>query len=89
MTRTRRTGEARFRAGTRAGFGEVAEFGVSAVVGDVLMHHFLQALDRVEMRTVGRHEMQDDAPPWLLHPVLDGSGMMVPGVVEEDVDFVE
>ena len=30
--------------------------------------------------------MQDDAPPWLLQPVLDGSGMMVADVVEEDVD---
>src|SRR5271157_5047504 len=39
-----------------------------------------------EMRTVGRHEMQDDAPARLLQPVLDGSGMMVAGVIEEDVD---
>src|SRR5271165_6767542 len=68
------------------GFGEVAEFGVSPVVGDVLVHHLPQALDRVEVRTVGRHEVQDDAPPRLLQPVLDGSGMMVAGVVEEDVD---
>ena len=30
--------------------------------------------------------MQDDAPPWLSQPVLDGSGVMVAGVVEEDVD---
>ena len=65
---------------------EVAEFGVSPVVGDVLVHHLPQALDWVEVRAVGRHEVQDDAPPWLSQPVLDGSGVMVAGVVEEDVD---
>src|SRR5208283_1246942 len=67
-------------------FGEVAEFGVALVVGDVLVHHLPEPFDRVEVRTVGRHEMQDDAPPRLLQPVLDGSGMVVAGVVEENVD---
>jgi hypothetical protein len=75
-----------FAQESKHGFGEVAEFGVSPVVGDVLVHHLPQALDWVEVRAVGRHEVQDDAPPWLLQPVLDGSGMMVAGVVEEDVD---
>ena len=30
--------------------------------------------------------MQDDAPPWLLQPAPDGSGVVVSGVVEEEVD---
>src|SRR5208282_4593518 len=34
------------------GFGKVAEFGVAFVVGDVLVHHFPQPFDRVEMRAV-------------------------------------
>src|SRR5208337_4347006 len=60
--------------------------GEALLVGDVLVHHLPQALDWVEVRAVGRREVQDDAPPWLLQPVLDGSGTMVAGVVEEDVD---
>src|SRR5271166_4490883 len=68
------------------GFGEVAEFGVAPVVGDVLVHHLPESLDRVEMRTVGRHEVQDDPPPWLLQPTLDDFGVVVAGVVEENMD---
>ena len=30
--------------------------------------------------------MQDDPPPRLLHPILDGSGVVVAGVVEEDMN---
>src|SRR5271165_503880 len=75
-----------FAQETEHGFGEVAEFGVAPVVGDVLVHHLPKPFDRVEMRAVGRHEMQDDAPPRLLHPILDDFGVVVAGVVEEDVD---
>src|SRR5450631_4715899 len=37
---------------------EVSECEVASVVGDVSVHDAPQPLDRVEMRAIGRHEME-------------------------------
>jgi len=66
--------------------GVIAEFCETIAVRDVFVHHEPEPFDWVEMRTVGRHEVQDDLPSGHFQPLLDEPGVVVAGVVEVDVD---
>ena len=55
-------------------------------MGDVLVHHSPESLDRIEVGAVGRHEVEPDPLAFSDQPFLRQPGMMVAGVVEEDVD---
>src|SRR3954452_12100115 len=57
--------------------------GVTSVVGHVLVHQPPKTLDRVQMRAVGRNEMEPDPPARQGQPVLNRPGVMVAGIVQK------
>jgi hypothetical protein len=59
---------------------------IAVVVCHVLMHGAPEQLDGVEVRTIGRNEVQPDPAARLGQPVLYKRGVVVAGVVEIDVD---
>ena len=65
---------------------ELAESLVIPVVGDVFVHQGPQPFDGIEMGTVGRKEVQHDFAPGLGKPLFDDVGLVIAGVVDEDVD---
>src|ERR1019366_8266144 len=60
--------------------------GVAFVVRDVSVHEAPQSLDRIEMRAIGRDEMQLDPAPGLGEPFLYQLGVMIARVVKKDMD---
>ena len=64
-----RTGKAPVSRRNRHGFGESHEFGVTLVVGDVLVHHLRARSIGLRYGQSGRTKCEDDAPPWLFQPV--------------------
>src|SRR5258708_6449803 len=65
---------------------ELSTCGVARVVGDVSVHEAPQPFDRIEMRTIGRDEIQFDPAPRPGKPFLHQLGMMIARVVEKDMD---
>ena len=65
---------------------ELSTCGVARVVGDVSVHEAPQPFNRIEMRTIGRDEMQFDPAPRPGKPFLHQFGMMIACVVEKDMD---
>ena len=57
-----------------------------AVVSDVFVHQGPQPFDGIEMGTVGGKEMQHDFAPGRRKPLFDDVGLVIAGVVDEDVD---
>ena len=55
-------------------------------MGRVLMHEAPASLDRIEVRTVGRDEVQYALATLSLEPFTHSLGMMVAGIVQVDVD---
>lgn len=55
-------------------------------MGDVGMHHPPEPFDRVEMGAIGRDEVQRDPMAVARQPFAHEVGVMVTGVVKEDVD---
>src|SRR2546423_8188678 len=68
------------------GSAEVIVGCVAAVVGHVSMHQSPQALDRVKVRAVARNVMHLDPAPGARQPCLNQHSMMVPGIVEKDMN---
>ena len=66
--------------------GELPRCGVAFVMRHMLVHHAPQPLDGVQMRTVGRDEVQLDPAARLGQPLLHKLGVMVPGVVQVNMD---
>src|ERR1039458_3478614 len=56
---------------------------VAFVMRDVFVHDAPQALDRIEMRTIGRNEVQSDAAAWTFKPCAHEFGVMITRVVEK------
>ena len=65
---------------------ELGEGLVVPVVGDVFVHQGPQLFDGIEMRTVGRKEVQHDFAAGRRKPRFDDAGLVIAGVVDEDVD---
>ena len=65
---------------------EGAVSGVALVMCNGLMHRAPQSLNRVEMRTIGWDEVKNDAAPRLIKPLPHHLGVVIAGVVEEDMD---
>jgi hypothetical protein len=63
--------------------GELGAGGVAFVVGDVFVHDAPQALDRVEVRTIGRDEMQFDPTTRTFKLGAHKPGVMIARVVEK------
>jgi hypothetical protein len=72
------------RPGRGRDFGVVGR--VAAVVGHVSMHQSPQALDRIKVRAVTRNVMNPDPAPRPCQPFLNEQGMVVLGIVDEDVN---
>ena len=53
---------------------------------DVSVHEAPQPLDRIEMRAIGRDEMQLDPAPGSSKPFLHQPGVMIARVVKKDMD---
>src|SRR3954449_13030768 len=64
---------------TEHGVAEAVVSGVTSVVGHVLVHQPPETLDRVQMRAVGRNEMEPDPPARHGQPILNRPGVMVAG----------
>ena len=71
------------RPESERGVGELGAGGVAFVVGDVFVHDAPQALDRVEVRTIGRDEMQFDPTTRTVKPGAHKPGVMIARVVEK------
>src|SRR3954452_17691438 len=71
---------------TEHSFAEAVVSGVTSVVGDGFVHQSPEALDWVQMRAVGRNEMEPDPPARHCQPVLNRAGVMVAGIVQEHMD---
>ena len=65
---------------------ELVEGFVVSVVGRVLMHEAPASLDRIEVGTIGRDEVQHALATLLLEPFTHALGMMVAGIVQVDMD---
>lgn len=65
---------------------ELVEGFVVSIVGCVLMHEAPASLDRIEVRTIGRDEVQHALASLSLEPVTHAPGMMVAGIVQVDMD---
>lgn len=59
---------------------------VVSIVGRVLMHESPASLDRIEMRTIGRDEVQHALAFLSLEPFTHALGMMVAGIVQVDMN---
>ena len=59
---------------------------VVSIVGRVLMHEAPASFDRIEVRTIGRDEVQHALASLSLEPFTHASGMMVAGIVQVDMD---
>src|ERR1022692_390642 len=59
---------------------------VAFVVRDVSVHEAPQPLDRIQMRAIGRNEMQFDPAPRSSKPFLHQSGVVIARVVKKDMD---
>jgi hypothetical protein len=68
------------------GDGEIFDCLVSSVVGYVPMHQSPEPFDWVEVRAVGRDEVQFDAASWPCEPFLHQSGVMVAGIIEKQMN---
>jgi hypothetical protein len=66
--------------------GEVGASCATSVMSDMLVHDAPQALDRVQVRAIGRDEMQFDSATRLRQPFLHKLGMMITRVVQKDMD---
>ena len=75
-----------FTQETKRRIGELGACGVAFVVRDVSVHEAPQPLDRIEMRAIGRGEMQLDPAPGSRKPFLHQLGVMIARVVEKDMD---
>jgi hypothetical protein len=71
---------------TKRRIGELGASCVAFVVRDVSVHEAPQPLDRIEMRAIGRDEMQLDPAPGPGEPFLHQLGVMVARVVKKDMD---
>jgi hypothetical protein len=69
---------------TEHGVAKSIVSGITSVVGYVLVHQSPQTLDRVQMRAVGRNEMEPDPPAWPTSPEPPWRG--VAGVVQKHMD---
>ena len=65
---------------------ELVEGFVVSIVGGVLMHEAPASLDRIEVRTIGRDEVQHALATFSLEPFTHALGMMVAGIVQVDMD---
>ena len=72
-----------FTQETKRRIGELGACGVAFVVSDVSVHEAPQPLDRIEMRAIGRGEMQLDPAPGSRKPFLHQLGVMIARVVEK------
>lgn len=68
------------------GVGEIVEGPVAAVVGDVLVHQPPEAFDGIEMGAIGWDEVEFDPAFRPRQPCLHQFGVMISGIVEEEVD---
>src|ERR1700677_4716925 len=71
---------------TQGRFGKLLASAVGLVVGDILVHHAPEPLDRVQVRAVGGEEVQLDPASGPRQPFADEFGVMIACVVEEYVD---
>jgi hypothetical protein len=65
---------------------ELVEGFVVSVVGRALMHEAPASLDRIEVGTIGRDEVQHALATLPLEPFTHALGMMVAGIVQVDMD---
>jgi len=75
-----------FTQETKRRIGELGASCIAFVVRDVSVHEAPEPLDRIEMRTIGRDEMQLDPAAGPGEPLLHQLGMMIARVVEKDMD---
>ena len=75
-----------FTQKTKRRIGELGAGCIAFVVRDVSVHEAPQPLDRIEMRTIGRDEMQLDPAAGSSKPFLHELGVMIARVVEKDMD---
>src|SRR3954467_9292919 len=71
---------------TEHSFAEAVVSGVTSVMGHGFVHQSPETLDWVQMRTVGRNEVEPDPPARHGQPVLNRPGVMVAGIVQEHMD---
>ena len=65
---------------------ELVEGFVVSIMGRVLMHEAPVSLDRIEVWTIGRDEVQHALAPLSLEPFTYALGMMVAGIVQVNMD---
>ena len=73
------------RKGQRRRF-EIGERRMTSVVRDMLVHQAPKPFDRIQMRAVGRNEVELDSAPPPRQPSLHQIGVVVAGVVHKPVD---
>jgi len=68
------------------GSPELPEGRVIPIVGHVVMHHTPTSLDRIEVRAIGRDEVQYASASRSFQPVPHDDGVVVACIVQEDMN---